>query len=278
MAEYKALTKVTNEGDFIGMINRLQENNNALARESANNANDFSWESQMQSQRFNAQEAAKNRDFQLNMSNTAHQREVADLKKAGLNPILSANNGAAVSSGSAASSGTVSGQKADLDMQAAALYTNYLMNKMNNANQLKMQKLNNENALKMSEIAAAASMYGADQNLAASQYASNNAYAASIYGANASAAASRYAASQAAAASMYGSDQNYAASIYGYNTQQDINTANNNYDRWKTQWNKYYSNDPSGILFRAEMDGKYYQYWKDGNSGRGFAPFAFLID
>lgn len=58
----------------------------------------------LRSMEFSGVEAQKQRDFQERMSNSAHQRQITDLKKAGLNPILSATSGAS-SPGGAMGSG-----------------------------------------------------------------------------------------------------------------------------------------------------------------------------
>jgi hypothetical protein len=66
-------------------------------------ANQMSYKIAKETNEFNAKQAQLNRDWQERMSNTAHVRQVADLRKAGLNPILSVNSGAAMGPGATAS-------------------------------------------------------------------------------------------------------------------------------------------------------------------------------
>lgn len=66
-------------------------------------------------------EAIRNRNWQERMSNTSHQREVADLRAAGLNPILSVNKGASVPSGSQAQTSNPLEGAASTALQAKAI-------------------------------------------------------------------------------------------------------------------------------------------------------------
>lgn len=67
---------------------------------------------------YNSAEAAKDREWQEQMSSTSYQRAVEDMKKAGLNPILAYGNGGASTPGGSA--GTISAANMGLASSSAA--------------------------------------------------------------------------------------------------------------------------------------------------------------
>lgn len=67
---------------------------------------------------YNSAEAAKNRAWQEQMSNTSYQRAVEDMRKAGINPILAYQQGGASTPGGA--QGTIAGASMGLASSSAA--------------------------------------------------------------------------------------------------------------------------------------------------------------
>lgn len=182
-SKVQSVPAVGNLDSALSRITRTASENTAKSAQMAAEQRDWQERQNALAMQFNAQEAAKSRSWQEYMSNTAHQREIKDLKAAGLNPVLSAmgGNGAAVTSGATASGVTSAGAKGEVDTSANAALVQILGSVLSAQTQLQTANVNarTQEAVAdkytameklVAQIGADASKYGAQLGYAGSKY------------------------------------------------------------------------------------------------------------
>ena len=193
-AQVQSVPAVGNLDSALSRITRIASENTAKSAQLASEQRDWQERQNALAMQFNAQEAAKSRSWQEYMSNTAHQREIRDLKAAGLNPVLSAmgGNGAAVTSGATASGVTSAGGKGEVDTSANSALVQIIGSVLSAQTQLQAANVNarTQEAVAdkytameklVAQIGADASKYGAELGYAGSKYNANMHYALGKY-------------------------------------------------------------------------------------------------
>lgn len=161
----------------------IANKNNANALTAAEQANRSSAMSVLRQYRYNAQEAQKQRDWQERMSNTAYQRQIADLKAAGLNPVLGymQGQGATTPSGAAASGANYHGAQAQVDLSVNDVLQSLYSSLINSATQKDIAQINASTALQQAAISSAAAVSAANIGASATKYMSENQKYSSMY-------------------------------------------------------------------------------------------------
>lgn len=128
LAADSSLDTVTESSDLSDWINQFERY--------VNQQYAFNQASADRAMAFEADQARINREWQEMMSNTSYQRAVADMKAAGINPLLafSSMSGASTPSGSAASGTSASGSLGNFSSFYSSLMSSFNNNKTVAAN------------------------------------------------------------------------------------------------------------------------------------------------
>lgn len=207
--------------EYFSKLKGISDANNAWSEAQAEKQMQFQRQSDASAMAWSAAEAQKNRDWQLKLSDTAHQREMKDLLAAGLNPILASNQGAYTGSGATGQGFSSSGAMGNVDTSITGVMGSLMSNIMSSAKDIAVTRLYNDaqkyqtdKAFAASKLAAEASIYNNNNSVSAQKAISQLNRDADIQKAGLTADATRAAAAASAGAMMSAAATNASAARY----------------------------------------------------------------